>query len=143
MSLFSEFSSLLPYVQSVRKLKDYLIFDISFSKDWKIPKKFVIEDKIVEVEAPNEGERFFHFVSGMNEEEVQLTQNNINGIIKFNIEREEKEKLFQTKIEELKTIFDKSPLKNLKSLKFEVKNKIELNDGEEVNITKVVRKTEE
>jgi hypothetical protein len=143
MSLFSEFSSLLPYVQSVRKLKDYLVFDVSFPREWKIPKKFVVEDKIVEVEATSEGERFFHFVSDMSEDNVQLVQNNIVGIIKYNVEREEKEKLFQTKIEELKTIFDKSSLKNLKSLKFEVKNKIELNHGEEIDITKVVRKTED
>ena len=120
-----------------------MVFDVSFPREWKIPKKFVVEDKIVEVEATSEGERFFHFVSDMSEDNVQLVQNNIVGIIKCNVEREEKEKLFQTKIEELKTIFDKSSLKNLKSLKFEVKNKIELNHGEEIDITKVVSKTED
>jgi hypothetical protein len=143
MSLFSEFSSLLPHVQSVRKLEDYLVFDVSFPKTWKIPKKFVVEDKIVEIEATVEGERFFHFVSSMSENDVRQVQENIVGIIRFNVEREEKEKLFHTKIEELKVIFDKSTLKNLQSLKFELKNKLELNHGEEVNITKVVRKTEE
>ena len=35
MSLYKEFSSLLPYLQSVRKLETYLSFDVSFPKTWK------------------------------------------------------------------------------------------------------------
>ena len=41
MSLYKEFSTLLPYIQSVRKLKNYLSFDVSFPKTWKLPKKYV------------------------------------------------------------------------------------------------------
>lgn len=143
MSLFSEFSSLLPYVQSVRKLKEYLVFDMSFPNDWKLPKKYVQEDKVVEVESIKDRERFFHFVSNMDEDSVQIVKNNIIGIINYNIEREEKEKLFQSKVDELKSIFEKSSLKNLKTLKFDVKPKINLINGEENTVTKVVRGTEE
>lgn len=139
MSLFSEFSSLMPYIQSVRRLKEYLVFDISFPREWKLPKKFIQEDKVAEVDANSANERFFHFVSQWDEENVNLTQKNILGIVKYNIEREEKEKLFQEKIEELKTIFDKSNLRNLKTLKFDIKTpKIELTDGEDIKIPKLV-----
>ena len=48
MSLYKEFSSLLPYLQSVRKLESYLSFDVSFPTTWKLPKKFVDEDKVME-----------------------------------------------------------------------------------------------
>ena len=41
MSLYKEFSSLLPYLQSVRKLENYLSFDVSFPKTWKLPKKYI------------------------------------------------------------------------------------------------------
>ena len=46
--------------------------------------------------------------------------------------REEKEKLFQDKVEELKGLFEKTNLNNLKQLKFDIKTaKIQLEDDEE------------
>ena len=140
MSLYKEFSTLLPYIQSVRKLKNYLSFDISFPKTWKLPKKFVEEDKILEQESSIIDNRFFSFVSEITEEGVENTSKNIQNIIKYNLEREEKEKLFQNKVDELKHIFEKQNLKNLKSLQFEIKNnKLELEyDEEELEGARVV-----
>lgn len=140
MSLYKEFSTLLPYIQSVRKLKNYLSFDISFPKTWKLPKKFVEEDKILEQESSTIDNRFFSFVSEITEEGVESTTKNIQNIIKYNLEREEKERLFQNKVDELKHIFEKQNLKNLKSLQFEIKNnKLELEyDEEELEGTRVV-----
>ena len=140
MSLYKEFSTLLPYIQSVRKLKNYLSFDVSFPKTWKLPKKYIEEDKILEQESTIIDNRFFSFVSEITEEGVENTSKNIQYIIKYNLEREEKEKLFQNKVDELKHIFEKQNLKNLKSLQFEIKNnKLELEyDEEELEGTRVV-----
>ena len=57
---------------------------------------------------------------------------------------EEKEKLFDSKVNELKMIFEKQNLSNLKSLHFDIKQaKIELVDNEEeINTTGVVGKGE-
>jgi hypothetical protein len=140
MSLYKEFSTLLPYIQSVRKLKNYLSFDVSFPKTWKLPKKYIEEDKILEQESTIIDNRFFSFVSEITEEGVENTSKNIQNIIKYNLEREEKEKLFQNKVDELKHIFEKQNLKNLKSLQFEIKNnKLELEyDEEELEGARVV-----
>ena len=140
MSLYKEFSTLLPYIQSVRKLKNYLSFEGSFPKTWRLPKKYVEEDKIMEQESTIIDHRFFSFVSEITEEGVENTSKNIQNIIRYNLEREEKEKLFQNKVDELKHIFEKQNLKNLKSLQFEIKNKkIELEyDEEELEGTRVV-----
>jgi hypothetical protein len=140
MSLYKEFSTLLPYIQSVRKLKNYLSFDVSFPKTWKLPKKYIEEDKILEQESTIIDNRFFSFVSEITEEGVENTSKNIQNIIKYNLEREEKEKLFQNKVDELKNIFEKQNLKNLKSLQFEIKNnKLELEyDEEELESARVV-----
>jgi hypothetical protein len=140
MSLYKEFSTLLPYIQSVRKLKNYLSFDVSFPKTWKLPKKYIEEDKILEQESTIIDNRFFSFVSEITEEGVENTSKNIQNIIKYNLEREEKEKLFQNKVDELKHIFEKQNLKNLKSLQFEIKNnKLELEyDEEELESARVV-----
>jgi hypothetical protein len=133
MSFFTEFNTLSPYLQSVRKLKTYLSFDIHFPNTWKIPKKFVDEETLLENESSETGKRFFSFVSTFNEEEVEKIFNNLRNIIKYNKEREEKDKLFQSKVNELKSIFEKQNLDNLQALKFEISEnqKIELEDGEE------------
>lgn len=140
MSLYKEFSTLLPYIQSVRKLKNYLSFDVSFPKTWRLPKKYVEEDKIMEQESTIIDHRFFSFVSEITEDGVENTSKNIQNIIRYNLEREEKEQLFQNKVDELKHIFEKQNLKNLKSLQFEIKNnKLELEyDEEELESARVV-----
>jgi hypothetical protein len=130
MSLYKEFSALLPYIQSVRKIKNYLSFDITFPNTWKLPKKFVREDKILEQESQIQNHRFFSFVCEINEEDIELTSNNIQNIVKYNLEREEKERLFETKVNELKTLFEKQNLNNLKELQFKIK-KINLDDNED------------
>ena len=122
MSLFKEFSVLFPYLQSVRRLENYISFDISLPKTWKLPKKYVEEDKVIEQESKIELERLFTFVSEINEIDVEKLTKNIQGLINFNLEREEKENLYQDKVEELKQIFEKTTLKNLQTLKFEIKN---------------------
>ena len=143
MSLYKEFSSLLPYLQSVRKLETYLCFDVSFPKNWKLLKRYVDEEKVIEQPSKVEKERMFSFVTEISEESVELITQNIRNIIKYNIELEEKEKLFQNKVEELKSIFEKSNLNKLKDLSFEIKpevKKIKLEDGEEsIQTTEEVR----
>lgn len=144
MSLYKEFSNLLPYLQSVRKLKDYFSFDIMFPTTWKLPKKYVDEKRVVEQETKVDGFRFFSFVSEINEDEVERISSNIKSIVKYNLEREEKERLFDDKVSELKHIFEKQTLKTLKNLKFEINNinRIELEDNEEsITPKEVVRET--
>ena len=132
MGLFKEFSVLFPYLQSVRKLKTYLSFDIEYPNTWRLPKKYVNEEKVMENKTTKEGVRSFSIVSEFNEESVDDLIQNIKSIISYNKEREEKERLFELKVNELKTIFDKSDLDNLQSLKFEIiKNKITLDDEED------------
>ena len=78
------------------------------------------------------GERFFSFVSEISEDAVEKMSQNLKNIIKYNHDREEKERLFQNKVEELKNIFEKQDLNSLKGLNFELKTgKIELVDEEE------------
>jgi hypothetical protein len=132
MSLFKEFTILFPYLQSVRKLKNYLSFDIEFPDTWKLPKKYVNEEKVVENDKSKQGFRFFSFVSEFDEKSVDEIISNIKNIIAYNKEREEKERLFQVKVDELKKMFEKEKLDDLQALKFEItEEKIKLDDTEE------------
>jgi hypothetical protein len=132
MSLFTEFSTLFPYLQSVRKLKNYLSFDVHFPITWKIPKKFVNEQKVVEQDSKLDGHRLISFVSEISEASVAETTSDIQNIIKYNLDREEKDKLFQTKVNELKSIFEKQSLSKLKNLVFDYKSeRITLDDDDD------------
>jgi hypothetical protein len=104
----------------------------------------VNEEKVMEQTTTIPNERLFSFVSEITEEDVEKASGNIQNIIKYNLEREEKEKLFDSKVNELKMIFEKQNLSNLKSLHFDIKQaKIELVDNEEeIDTTSVVGKRE-
>jgi hypothetical protein len=130
--MYQEFNILFPYLQSVRKLKNYLSFDIEFPESWKLPKKFVDEKSVMENKTTTPNTRLFSFVTEFNETSVDSQITNIKNIISYNKEREEKDRLFQQKIDELKHIFEKQKLNDLQGLKFEIKTpKIELEDDEE------------
>jgi len=134
MSLYNEFNVLFPYLNSVRKLENYLSFDVEFPKKWKIPKKFVNEEQVVERTDPNTDVRTFSFVSQFIEDNVEDLLKNLKNIISYNKEIEEKEKLFNSKVQELKNIFEKQNLEKLHSLKFELINKdLTFDDGEETS----------
>ena len=122
MSLNIQLSPILKYLHQVRKLEDYLVFDMYFPNSWKILKKFVIEDKYLNLGTVDEGLIGMSFISEATEDSLNLIQNNIIGIINYNLEREQKEALLETKINELKGIFEKQSLDSLKSLKFDIKN---------------------
>jgi hypothetical protein len=130
MSLYKDIAQLYPYIISIRKLKTYLSFDVSFPNSWKLPKKYVPENSAVEIESSIPNERSISFVSEFNEDSVDKTTFNILRIIQYNKEREEKERLLQDKVNELKNIFEKQDLTTLKSLQFNLNkiNKIELSD---------------
>lgn len=124
MSLYQEMSVLFPYLQSVRKIQTYISFDISFPNTWKIPKKYVEENKIMEQDTQNKNERLFSYVSEIKEDDIRKVHTNLKNIIKYNLELEEKEKLFDAKVEELRKIFEKQNLEKLKGLQFDIKESI-------------------
>lgn len=129
MTFYQELAVIHPYLQSVRKLKNYLSIDVNFPNTWKLPKKYVPDNSVVENESTLKDHRCFSFVSAFEEKLVEDMLINLNGVIKYNKEREEKERLFETKVTELKQIFDKQNLENLKNLSFELtEKKLSLDD---------------
>jgi hypothetical protein len=63
-------------------------------------------------------------VTEISETGVQKVHYNIKNIIKYNLEKEEKDRLFETKVEELKKLFEKQNLEKLKGLYFDISEPI-------------------
>lgn len=121
MSYFEFIKSTDRYLKSVRVIKDYISFDMTFSKYWSITKKQTKDVEVIRNESSQEPDKLIvSFVTNFDEESINRVEQVINNIIKTNLEREEKEKLFKDKVQELKNIFEKQKLDNLKGLKFDL-----------------------
>lgn len=130
MGIYKELVDVYQYLISVRKLEKYLSIDIEFPTTWKLPKKYVAEDRVIEIDSNDNTKRCFSFISEFNEKALEMTTNSVKNIILYNKEIELKERLLQQKINELKNIFQTQDLNDLKTLKFDFLNE-KLEDGEE------------
>jgi hypothetical protein len=118
MSFYKELSPFVEYLHSIRKLKNYLSFDMVFPTKWSLPKSLVDEGQIVGFEAENQNLKGISFVSSIDDSEVSKNLIKIAKIIKLNKEKELKERLFKETVEQLKNTFEKTDLDKLKNLNF-------------------------
>lgn len=134
MTFYKNISPIYPHLVSIRKLSKYMSFDMSFPNTWKFPKKYMPENQVAETESPSPTERGVSFVCDFTEDSINNIIVCVNGIIKYNKEREEKERLLEDKVNELKAIFEKQNLSSLKKLKFEITEQKEIitKDGSEI-----------
>lgn len=133
MSFYKEIENITDYIISIRKLEKYFSFDVNFPSTWSILKSHVDETKTVFTKNENKG-KHVSFVSELDELSITETIDRINNIVKYNKEKEEKERLFQEKVNELKSIFEKESLEELKNLKFD-KDEIPRFEGDEESIS--------
>jgi ATP-dependent Lon protease len=137
MNLYKELINIFPYLVSIRKLENYVSIDIEFPKSWKYPKKYVDEKTIIEQKSQKEDFRFFSFATAFDETSLNVLFTNINGIVKYNKEREEKEFLLDEKMKQLRSFFEQNKLDDLKSLEFNIKSGFNLkleDDGQSEDI---------
>ena len=133
--IYSQFvSKTSKYLNSVRVLKNYITFDMIFPTSWVMLKKLPEGVEILQ-NNDKEGKLITSFVCENKLSLIDSIEVSIDKIVKTNIEREEKERLFKLKVQELKNIFETENLENLKGLKFDVEELTNLlrNEPEEDN----------
>lgn len=122
MSFYKELLPFVEYLHSIRKLKNYLSFDMVFPTKWSLPKSLVEEGQVVGFEAENQNLKGISFVSPIDDSEVSKTMTKISKVIKLNKEKELKERLFKETVERLKSTFEKTDLDKLQNLYFDFDN---------------------
>jgi len=134
MNFYKNIEPLLEYFFSLRKLKDYLSFDLIIPAKWTLPKT-IEEIEVVPFKVEDPNFKGISFVCPVSEQHVSKLIIMINKVIKLNKERELKEILFKQTIEELKKTFEKNDLDTLQKLYFdfgkEQEESVNLNDYEE------------
>jgi len=107
------------YLKTVRIIKNYVSFDMIFPESWVMIKKAPDNVEILQTET-SEGQTLTSFVCQNNRDFINSLEQTLDLVVKSNIEREEKERLFKMKVKELQNIFEKEKLDSLKSLKFDL-----------------------
>ena len=125
MSLYKELIPFVEYIHSIRKLKNFISFDLVFPTKWSLPKAIAEENQIVGFEVEDTNFKGMSFVTEISEIAFETTLSKIVKIIKINKEREQKELLFRTTIEQLKKTFEQNDLDKLKDLYFDFATEIE------------------
>lgn len=135
MDFYKVFIEYSEYIHSIRKLEDYVSFDLKFPSKWGLPKSFLEEGKLVPFETGDDNLKGFSFVCPIFEKDINEVIQKIGKAVKLNKDREIKDKLFKETIERLKSTFEKTDLDKLKKLYFDFeKDDSELNiedDGQE------------
>lgn len=111
------------YLKSVRVLKNYISFDMIFPTSWSIIKNKSESIEILQSDG-NDGKIVTSLICENKRELLDIVETTVDSIVKTNIEREEKERLFKSKVQELKNIFENQKLENLKGLKFDLEEEL-------------------
>ena len=99
MSFYKELVPFIDYIHSIRRLENYLSFDMKFPIKWNMPKNMTDESQLVPFDTGVENAKGMSFVSKLDENEVSVVITKILKIVKYNKEREIKEKLFKDTVE--------------------------------------------
>jgi hypothetical protein len=93
---------------------------MSFSNTWSLLKEHTKDIEVIKNNSQEDNKVVVSFVTPYDENGINKIENSVNSIIKYNIEKEEKDRLFKSKVQELKSIFENKKLDSLKSLKFDI-----------------------
>jgi hypothetical protein len=104
-----------------------------FPTTWDIVKSVNKGIEVITNESNDVNTKIISFVTSVTEDKVNEVERAIGEVIKVNIEREEKEKLFKDKVMELKSIFSNQKLDNLKNLKFDIDDISSILNEKELN----------
>lgn len=148
MSFYKELAPFAQYIHSIRKLENYLSFDMAFPVKWSVPKSIIDEGQIIGFNLEDQQLKGMTFVAQINENDVSTILTKIAKIIKLNKERELKEQLFKQTIDKLKQTFEKTDLDKLQHLYFDFETdgpnlELDEQDGQESTTIELVDEREE
>ena len=119
MSIYKELLPYVDYLHSIRRLENYLSFDMKFPVKWVMIKSVIEESQVVAFDVGAENWKGLSFVSKIDDGEINICLSKIQKIIKLNKEKEIKEKLFKETVDRLKSTFEKTDLDKLQKLYFD------------------------
>jgi tRNA(Phe) wybutosine-synthesizing methylase Tyw3 len=120
--VYEVISSLRPYFFSLREIDKNVSLDVKIPNKWRIENvQYVVSQyKSVAIKVQDKNDKFqlVSLIAVANEDGYETARICAMEIIKYNVELEEKERLFKEKVKELELLFKKESLDKLKDINF-------------------------
>jgi len=129
--VYNIIKSLRPHFFSLREVQDNVSLDIRLPIKWKyedLPKSNEEIPFAIKVQDKKTENTLVSLIAPATVEGYEMVFNYAKTVIATNVEEEEKLKLFNEKMGELKELFLNSPLEKLKDISFKESEKNELSD---------------
>lgn len=117
--MFEYIKKLKPHFFSIREIDDNASLDIKIPTNWKY-EQIILPYKSIKIRVQDKNDKYtlLSLVSSSTQEGYNLLMACAIEILKVNKEEEEKRKLFEQKVNELKELFQKESLDKLKDITF-------------------------
>ncbi len=120
--MYELISNLRPYFFSLREISDNVSLDLRIPTTWRLEniQMIVAQYKSLQlkVQDKNDKSQLVSIISLATPDGYDTARLCAEEIIKYNIELEEKDRLFKEKVRELETLFKKESLNKLKEINF-------------------------
>lgn len=120
--MYELIASLRPFFFSLREIEKNVSLDLRMPTKWKLENIQIIvsQYKSVSIKVQDKNDKFqlVSLIAVANEDGYDTTRVCALEIIRYNIELEEKERLFKEKVKELEMLFKKESLDKLKDITF-------------------------
>ena len=118
MSIFENINKIKPHFFSLREIEGNVSLDLKLMVDWKY-EEIVSQYKSIKIKIQDKSDKVYliSLVSVGSESGYDVVFTCAEEIIKYNRELELKKRLFETKLKELKTLFEKESIDKLQDLK--------------------------
>lgn len=120
--MYELISSLRPYFFSLREISDNVSLDLRIPTSWRLEniQNIVSQYKSLQlkIQDKNDKSQLISIISLATQDGYDTARICAEEIIKFNLELEEKERLFKEKVKELENLFRNESLDKLKEINF-------------------------
>ena len=141
MGIFNEIEKYGEYFHSIRLHDSILLLDLKLPTDWQIKNILTSFGSTTQIKINDttNTHTLISFYCPFIRKETETLVNDVDKIIKWNKDREEKTHLLDLKILELKKVFDTNNLDSLRNINFDFKEElkdINLENGEKLKMAR-------
>jgi hypothetical protein len=121
MSLYKELKQYGELFHSIRFHQGLMLLDLKLPTKWKVKEilSSIGSGTQIKINDSNEKYQLISFYTPFDEESVNNLNSDVGKVIKYNLDIEEKNKLLNIKILELKKLFDSNEVDKLRNINFE------------------------
>tara|TARA_R110000744_G_scaffold38899_1_gene88749 strand:+ start:120 stop:557 length:438 start_codon:yes stop_codon:yes gene_type:complete len=125
-NLHTEIEKYKEYFHSIRLHQDILLLDFKLPTNWEVQRILSTSETTTQIKLNDKSNEFslVSFYCAFLSSETNKMVQDIDNIIKWNKDREEKTHLLDLKILELKKVFDTNNLDSLRNINFDFKEEL-------------------